>query len=86
MGLPYHGAAQFLDTHPILRALVVGLFPGVFEETGRLVAYKTVLRKRKNCETSISHGIGTLTASQAGYLFLSDPSCYSTVDLLFLQI
>ena len=58
MGLPYHGAAKFLDAHPVLWALVVGLFPGVFEETGRLVAYKTVLRKRKNRETSISHGIG----------------------------
>ena len=58
MGLPYHGAAKFLDAHPVLWALVLGPFPGVFEETGRLVAYKTVLRKRKNRETSISHGIG----------------------------
>ena len=58
MGLPYHGAAQFLDAHPILWAIVLGLFPGVFEETGRLVAYKTVLKNRKNRETSISHGIG----------------------------
>ena len=58
MGLPYHGAAQFLDANPVLWALVVGLFPGVFEETGRLVAYKTLLKNRKNRETSISHGIG----------------------------
>ena len=34
------------------------MFPGVFEETGRLVAFKTVLRKRRNRETSISYGIG----------------------------
>ena len=58
MGLPYHGAAKFLDANPILWALVVGLFPGVFEETGRLIAFKTVLKNRKNRETSISHGIG----------------------------
>ena len=33
-------------------------FPRVFEETGRFIAYKTVLKNRKNRETSISHGIG----------------------------
>ena len=58
MGLPLHGAAKFLNARPILWALVLGLFPGVFEETGRLVAFKTVLRKRKNRETGISYGIG----------------------------
>lgn len=31
---------------------------GIFEETGRLVAFKTLLRKRTNKETGISHGIG----------------------------
>lgn len=34
------------------------LLAGVFEETGRLVAFKTVLRNRTNKETGISHGIG----------------------------
>ncbi len=58
MGLADTGISQFLSVRPILWALIVGLFPGVFEETGRLVAYKTVLKKRKNRETSISYGIG----------------------------
>ena len=58
MGLPEHAAAKFINARPVLWALFVGLFPGVFEETGRLVAFKTVLRKRKNRETGISHGIG----------------------------
>lgn len=58
MGLADTGISQFLNARPILWAFIVGLFPGVFEETGRLVAYKTVLKKRKNRETSISHGIG----------------------------
>ena len=58
MGLEDHAISRFLNTRPVLWAFVVGLFPGVFEETGRLVAYKTVLKKRKNRETSISHGIG----------------------------
>ena len=58
MGLSEHAASRFINARPVLWALIVGLFPGVFEETGRLVAFKTVLRKRKNRETSISHGIG----------------------------
>ena len=58
MGLPATPVSTFLNAHPVLLAFAAGLFPGVFEETGRLVAYKTVLRKRTNRETSISYGIG----------------------------
>ena len=58
MGLPDHAASQFINARPILWALVLGLFPGVFEETGRFMAFKTVLRNRRNGETSISYGIG----------------------------
>lgn len=58
MGLPNHAVSRFLSANPVLLALVAGLFPGVFEETGRLIVFKTVLRKRKNKETSISYGIG----------------------------
>ena len=52
-----HPLSRYLNAHPVLWALVVGLFPGIFEETGRLVAFKTVLKNRKNRETSISYGI-----------------------------
>ena len=58
LGLQNHAASLFFNARPWLLALMAGLFPGVFEETGRLVAFKTVLRKRKNRETSISYGIG----------------------------
>ena len=58
MGLQDHSISRFLSANPVLLALVTGLFPGVFEETGRLVAFKTVLKKRRNRETSISYGIG----------------------------
>lgn len=58
MGLSNHAISIFLNSHPVLLAFMAGLFPGVFEETGRLVAYKTVLKKRVNKETSISYGIG----------------------------
>ena len=58
MMLPETAVSRFFAAHPVLLALAAGLFPGVFEETGRLVAYKTLLKKRKNRETAISCGIG----------------------------
>ncbi len=58
MGLPEHTASQFINARPVLWAFIVGLFPGVFEETGRFVAFRTALKNRKNRETSISYGIG----------------------------
>ena len=58
MGLSDHAVSRFFDARPFLWALAAGLFPGIFEETGRLVAFKTVLKKRRNRETSLSHGIG----------------------------
>jgi len=50
--------SQFVNARPVLWGIIVGLFPGVFEETGRFVAYKTLLRKRTQRETGLSHGIG----------------------------
>ncbi|MBQ3865094.1 MAG: YhfC family intramembrane metalloprotease [Clostridia bacterium] len=58
MMLPEHPISRFFSARPVLLALAAGLFPGVFEETGRLVVFATVLRKRRNRETSISYGIG----------------------------
>ncbi len=58
LGLPESGLSSFLNANPIIWALVVGLFPGIFEEVGRLVAFKTILRNRKNKETAISYGLG----------------------------
>lgn len=48
----------FINARPILWAFTVGFFPGIFEETGRLVAFKTILKKRNQRETSISYGLG----------------------------
>lgn len=58
MGLADHAISRFIQERPVLWAFVLALFPGVFEETGRLAAFKTVLRERKNRETAISYGIG----------------------------
>lgn len=48
----------FINARPLLWAFTVGFFPGIFEETGRLVAFKTFLKKRTQRETAISYGIG----------------------------
>ena len=54
----------------VLFTLVGALLAGIFEETGRLVAFKTVLKNRTNNETGISHGIGH-GGFEAMYLLLS---------------
>ena len=41
-----------------LTYLVAGLLAGVFEETGRFVAFKLLLKNRQNRRTAISYGIG----------------------------
>lgn len=58
MGLPETPVSMFINARPFLLAFLLGLFPGVFEETGRLIAFKTLLRRRTWRETSISYGIG----------------------------
>lgn len=54
----------------VLFTLLGALLAGIFEETGRLVAFKTVLKNRTNNETGISHGIGH-GGFEAMYLLLS---------------
>lgn len=58
MKLPQHPLASFISNNTVLLAFIAGLFPGLFEETGRFIAFRTVLKKRKNRETSISYGLG----------------------------
>ena len=42
----------------ILYTVIGASLAGVFEETGRYVVFRTLLRRRINKETSISHGLG----------------------------
>lgn len=51
-------AANAINHHDWLYYLVAGLLAGIFEETGRFTAYKTVLRKNTDPFTSLSYGIG----------------------------
>lgn len=67
LGIPDHAVSRFLSANPVLLALVAGLFPGIFEETGRLIAFKTVLKKRRNRETFFAH-VGT--GKNSGYILL----------------
>ena len=58
MGFTEHSLSRYINARPILLSVITALFAGVFEEAGRFVAYRTVLKNRTNRETSISHGIG----------------------------
>lgn len=58
MGLMDHAVSRFINEKPVLWAFVIALLPGFLGETGRFAAFKTVLKSRKNRETSISFGIG----------------------------
>ena len=44
--------------NPWLYALYGGLAAGIFEETGRLAAFRFVLRKRREPVTALSYGLG----------------------------
>ena len=55
---PATSLGQTVMCNAVLFTLCGCLLAGVFEEVGRYVAFKTVLRKRTNRETGISHGIG----------------------------
>ena len=50
--------SQAIKGNPWLFALYSGLAAGLFEETGRFVAFKYVLKKHSNKETAITYGIG----------------------------
>ena len=50
--------AEFLTTNVIGSAIFYAVTAGIFEETGRYLAFKTVLRKRVGKETGVTYGIG----------------------------
>jgi uncharacterized membrane protein YhfC len=50
--------SAFVLSHTWLYAVVGALLAGVFEETGRFLAFKFLLKKRTKRETAISYGIG----------------------------
>ncbi len=55
---PSNAIGKAITGSPALTILVAALLAGLFEETGRLLVFKTVLKKRSNKETAISYGIG----------------------------
>ena len=53
-----NGVSRFLNSHVLAYMLYTGFAAGIFEETGRFVAYKTLLRKHNDRTTCVSYGIG----------------------------
>lgn len=68
-------ASQIMNS-PVLLTIVGASFAGVFEETGRLVIFKTALKNRRNRETAISHGLGH-GGFEAIFLFASALAQYA---------
>ena len=53
------GRAEILMQRPLLYGLAGGFLAGLFEETGRFVAFKTILKKYRTDDlTAISYGAG----------------------------
>ena len=55
---PATSIGKTVNANVFLYTIIGALLAGVFEETGRLVAFKTALKNRTNKETGISHGLG----------------------------
>lgn len=55
---PASSLGQTIMNSAVLFTVIGAALAGIFEETGRFVAYKTILKNRTNKETGISHGIG----------------------------
>ncbi len=51
-------AAKTISGNVWYTSVLAGVLAGVFEETGRFVAFKTVLKKYSERRTSLSYGIG----------------------------
>lgn len=49
---------QFIINNAVVYTLTGAVMAGLFEETGRFIAFKFLLKKRTNRETAISCGIG----------------------------
>ena len=62
VALPLHyldnSVSREINASPVLSYLVAGILAGIFEETGRLVAFSILKKKFTARETAISYGIG----------------------------
>jgi uncharacterized membrane protein YhfC len=55
---PATGLGRSVLSNTAAATVIAALLAGLFEETGRFVVFRTLLRRRVNRETSISFGIG----------------------------
>lgn len=55
---PASPIGEMILNNPVLFTVTGALLAGIFEETGRFIVFKTLLKKNNNKETGISHGIG----------------------------
>lgn len=87
---PANGLGETILSNPWLTTIIAALLAGIFEETGRWVAYKWLLKKQTKRETAITYGIGhgggeviaIITLSAVNYLiyaFMINNGTYGTM-------
>lgn len=50
--------SSFINRYPICYALYGGLIAGIFEETGRFIAFRYMMARRRDRESAVTYGIG----------------------------
>ena len=68
-----NAVSREINANPWLYYLIAGLLAGIFEETGRFLAFRFVLKKYSDRRTSVSYAIGHggIEAVYAGFTTLS---------------
>ena len=67
--VPWIPVGKSVIENKFIVAIVSALFAGLFEESGRLFAFKKLLKDRNNKETAVSYGIGH-GGFEAGYILI----------------
>ena len=70
-----------IKNSPVLTTVVASVFAGLFEETGRFIAFRTAMKKNHNKKNAISYGIGH-GGFEALFLILSTAITYIVMGIM----
>ena len=70
-----------IKNSPVLTTVVASVFAGLFEETGRFIAFRTAMKKNHDKKNAISYGIGH-GGFEALFLILSTAITYIVMGIM----
>ena len=70
-----------IKNSPVLTTVVASVFAGLFEETGRIIAFRTAMKKNHDKKNAISYGIGH-GGFEALFLILSTAITYIVMGIM----